>query len=299
MPVIRPGKEPSLSVQSSTRGYSQQEKRFGSFIFAVAMVYSAVLVANDLRFPTTSSVTAAVLAIRVLGTLGLGAILLRCSKRPEADLDFWFGLASFVTVGMDVSIGLLRPPAAIFSFLPSFMIIATLYFAVPTTAPMKIAAGASLSLWHLVECVTIKQLPFEAVLVMAITYLGINVIGIVNILLMRRLRAVESGYRERLVEELGKGHDPGSGPDEPEAPQAAEASSGGTALHAIANRIELMPLSPREREIAALLVEGKSRFSIGSELGISEETVKKHITHIYMKLGVNSRVELMRLAMGG
>ncbi|MFZ4615602.1 MAG: helix-turn-helix transcriptional regulator [Rectinemataceae bacterium] len=299
MPVMRPGKEPSLSVQSSTRGYSQQEKRFGSFIFAVAMVYSAVLVANDLRFPTASSVTAAVLAIRVLGILALGAILLRCSKRPEADLDFWFGLASLVTVAMDVSIGLLRPPAAIFSFLPSFMIITTLYFAVPTTAPMKIAASASLSLWHLAECVLIKRLPFEAILVVAITYLGINVIGIVNIILVRRLRAVESGYRERLVEELQKGHDPGSGPDEPAAPKAAEASSGGTALHAIANRIELMPLSPREREIAALLVEGKSRFSIGSELGISEETVKKHITHIYMKLGVNSRVELMRLAMGG
>lgn len=62
-----------------------------------------------------------------------------------------------------------------------------------------------------------------------------------------------------------------------------------------AARIMALPLSEREKEIVAKIVEGKSRFKIADELFISDETVKKHTGNIYRKLGIKSKVELIRL----
>jgi ATP/maltotriose-dependent transcriptional regulator MalT len=51
-------------------------------------------------------------------------------------------------------------------------------------------------------------------------------------------------------------------------------------------------LSPREREVVALLREGITNKQIASILYISEATVKVHVHHIYDKLGVRSRTAL-------
>ena len=48
-------------------------------------------------------------------------------------------------------------------------------------------------------------------------------------------------------------------------------------------------LSPREREVLALLIDGRTNREIGSALFISESTASVHVTHILDKLGVNSR----------
>jgi DNA-binding CsgD family transcriptional regulator len=53
-------------------------------------------------------------------------------------------------------------------------------------------------------------------------------------------------------------------------------------------------LSGREREVLALMIEGKTNVQIAQELFISEKTVKNHAYRIYKKLGVQSRVELLR-----
>jgi len=51
-------------------------------------------------------------------------------------------------------------------------------------------------------------------------------------------------------------------------------------------------LSPREREIALLLVNGRSRPEIAKALGVSINTVATITKRIYAKLGVRRRVEL-------
>ncbi len=51
-------------------------------------------------------------------------------------------------------------------------------------------------------------------------------------------------------------------------------------------------LSPREKEVLTLLLEGKQRNEIAAMLFVSENTVKKQITSIYQKLGVSTRNEL-------
>jgi DNA-binding CsgD family transcriptional regulator len=48
-------------------------------------------------------------------------------------------------------------------------------------------------------------------------------------------------------------------------------------------------LTPREREVLAMLAEGETNASIARRLVVSEDTVKTHVKHILRKLGVNNR----------
>ena len=54
-----------------------------------------------------------------------------------------------------------------------------------------------------------------------------------------------------------------------------------------------LPLTPREREVVMAVVEGFSNREIAGRLSIGEDTVKHHLTNIYDKLGLSSRVELV------
>ena len=55
-------------------------------------------------------------------------------------------------------------------------------------------------------------------------------------------------------------------------------------------------LSPREREILARLTEGLSNAEIAERLGVSEKTVRNHLSNLFDKLGVWSRAQAMVLA---
>lgn len=50
-------------------------------------------------------------------------------------------------------------------------------------------------------------------------------------------------------------------------------------------------LSKRERETLTLLAEGLSNSAIAERLGISENTVRNHLSHLFDKLGVWSRTQ--------
>ena len=56
-------------------------------------------------------------------------------------------------------------------------------------------------------------------------------------------------------------------------------------------------LSARELEVLRLLVEGASNKAIAGRLSLSENTVKSHISHIFGKLGVQSRAEAVAVAL--
>jgi DNA-binding NarL/FixJ family response regulator len=54
-------------------------------------------------------------------------------------------------------------------------------------------------------------------------------------------------------------------------------------------------ISNREKEVLALLLEGKSNKEIERALFIAPSTIKNHISALYAKLGINSRGQLMSL----
>lgn len=53
-------------------------------------------------------------------------------------------------------------------------------------------------------------------------------------------------------------------------------------------------LSFRERQIAALVWDAKANKEIAYELHLTEGTVKEYLNHIYAKLGIGDRMQLMR-----
>ncbi|MYR88962.1 response regulator [Streptomyces sp. SID685] len=59
---------------------------------------------------------------------------------------------------------------------------------------------------------------------------------------------------------------------------------------------ELVSLSPRERDILALIGDGLTNREIGRRLYLSEKTVKNHISRLLAKLGVQRRVQAAVLA---
>jgi len=77
---------------------------------------------------------------------------------------------------------------------------------------------------------------------------------------------------------------PNGGPSDVQTPQA------------IPTRVSISPddpihqLSPREREILALIAKGDSNKHIARALDIAETTVKIHVQHIFKKLGLSNRV---------
>ena len=59
---------------------------------------------------------------------------------------------------------------------------------------------------------------------------------------------------------------------------------------------ELHGLTPREREVAALIAHAKSNGEIAEELMVSKRTVESHIANIRSKLGFTKRAQIVRWA---
>jgi DNA-binding CsgD family transcriptional regulator len=55
-------------------------------------------------------------------------------------------------------------------------------------------------------------------------------------------------------------------------------------------------LTPTEHEVARLVAEGLANKDIAARLFISPRTVQTHLTHVYTKLGLTSRVQLVQEA---
>jgi predicted ATPase/DNA-binding NarL/FixJ family response regulator len=58
------------------------------------------------------------------------------------------------------------------------------------------------------------------------------------------------------------------------------------------DRSHQVPLTPRERQVAALVASGRTNRQIGRVLGISEKTAEVHLHHVMSKLDARSRAEV-------
>jgi DNA-binding NarL/FixJ family response regulator len=74
----------------------------------------------------------------------------------------------------------------------------------------------------------------------------------------------------------------------------AQFTANQNAAQAAADR--LAPLTPREREVLALVGEGLSNHEIGHELFLSPATARTHVSHAMAKLGARDRAQLVVIA---
>ncbi len=110
-----------------------------------------------------------------------------------------------------------------------------------------------------------------------------------------RMRALYPDWiGPRLPEELRRGIDRNA--------SQIRAQGQGFVLHrgqdrhtlSLAAEAETPLLSSAERRVALLFASGLTSSDVAGELGISRATVRNHLTAIYAKLGVHSKVELVR-----
>ena len=76
-----------------------------------------------------------------------------------------------------------------------------------------------------------------------------------------------------------------------------QVAAGGVAYSVRPSPVGQRRLSPREVEVVALVVEGRSNDEIAARLGISVKTVESHLTRIFERVDVGSRTELAIRAM--
>jgi len=75
-----------------------------------------------------------------------------------------------------------------------------------------------------------------------------------------------------------------------------------SALNVLMKQAAAMPdkktygLTPRELEVVTCIVEGCSNKDVAKQFAISEETVKRHLSNIFDKTGVSTRLELALFA---
>ncbi len=91
----------------------------------------------------------------------------------------------------------------------------------------------------------------------------------------------------------------------PAAPRASATPPGGScassaraprsAVRATGAPGGLDALTPRERQIADLVVDRRTNREIGGELFLSEKTIETHLRNIFRKLGASSRVDVARI----
>jgi len=74
------------------------------------------------------------------------------------------------------------------------------------------------------------------------------------------------------------------------------------ALHELMAQAAAVPerktygLTPRELEVVSCIVEGCSNRDVAKQFSISEETVKRHLSNVFDKTGVSTRLELALFA---
>jgi len=57
----------------------------------------------------------------------------------------------------------------------------------------------------------------------------------------------------------------------------------------------LEKLSPQELQIARIAGRGQNNLEVAAALFLSRKTVEAHLTRVYRKLGIRSRIELARI----
>lgn len=142
--------------------------------------------------------------------------------------------------------------------------------------------------------------PVQSTVLMFVLLLCANVIVIVVILSILRVNTffqkseLEAALAQQKKAVTGSEKDEGTEKEDDDAPDERRSPKPVYAPTEIANIwINSYGLSARESEVAGLLLSGRNVPAIADMLCISPSTVQTHVKHIYEKLGVRTRQELI------
>jgi DNA-binding NarL/FixJ family response regulator len=76
-----------------------------------------------------------------------------------------------------------------------------------------------------------------------------------------------------------------------EAPLAPKAAAALLAARSERGATDGVELTPRERDVLELVIAGDANKQIARKLGISEKTVKGHLTNLFQRIGVADRTQ--------
>jgi DNA-binding NarL/FixJ family response regulator len=107
----------------------------------------------------------------------------------------------------------------------------------------------------------------------------------------RILRALDAGavgylLKDAEPDELARALEAAARGESPLDPRAA-----GAVLSARRSAAPALELSEREREVLLMVAEGLPNKLIARDLGISEKTVKAHLTSVFRRIGVTDRTQ--------
>jgi DNA-binding NarL/FixJ family response regulator len=107
-------------------------------------------------------------------------------------------------------------------------------------------------------------------------------------------KPVHQATLARLMRDVIEGH---ASPEQPASPKAQDPEQPSSHNPPGAEGGIDWGLTPRQHEVLALLMQGKSNQQIAEALGLSANTVKVHLVTIFRVLGVSSRTEALLAGM--
>ena len=150
-----------------------------------------------------------------------------------------------------------------------------------------------------VLCIVVLVVATMLVMGETSTFLRVPAIGTANDSAIGRKReegpSATEAETEAAADANAEPHSPASDSAAPAPSEEADALPTPSAEQRIDQLATAHSLTPREIEVFALLAQGRSIPYIRDELIISRETAATHAKHIYAKLGVHSRQELIDL----
>lgn len=238
---------------------------------------------------------------------GLGMLLAGCvlygavgclGERPESLADLCLALVvSVAGVGLYLS-QVVDGPAIAVSVVPLNVMYAALLFFVWCIAflcnTQVSAASLSLSAF-LLKRVGVLAGPFVVSLAQTLG-LGLTwlTFGVMTLLIVLYVALFLVGHGRR---EVGSSATSG-GPSEAHDEAAELPGRQGELDLACRSLVARYGMTPREAEVLFLLARGRTARHIGRELGMSDATVKTHISHIYRKMHINSQQALLDVVEG-
>lgn len=113
---------------------------------------------------------------------------------------------------------------------------------------------------------------------------------------LKQIRGTElvTSVRRVAAGEAIDGAEPGRGGGRTTGAMGAAGASGTSGTSGTSGRVaddRLRSLTPQERRVLDLIVEGLTNGQIGERLGIGEKTVRNHVTNLLAKLGLSGRTQ--------